>query len=154
MANPSTVEERERVLAHLFLRSTDSVGSFKPAVRVVTAPEKAAALASIRRSNSAGTDLQQFHPNYVVDSEGTQHNRNYQTHAIDVEEFLLKDYRGAQAQPSASSSRHPVTPTQYWLPQGMETGASSMIQPTSRLDSHLVQSARWSSPNLRQFAPA
>lgn len=83
----STAEER--VNSHPFLQSKVE-STFKPALRVGVAHEKAAAFRSIRRSNSTGTDFQFLRPSYVVDSEGTQHNRNYQTHAINVDELLSK----------------------------------------------------------------
>ena len=59
--------------------------SFVPTIRVGISPPKAA-LASIRRSSSESTNLQLLrHSGYVVDSEGTQHHRNFQVHATAVD---------------------------------------------------------------------
>lgn len=149
MANSSSEKEEERVYTHPFLLS-NAEGTFKPAVRIVTAHEKAAALMSIRRSNSTGTDIQLLHPSYVVDSEGTQHNRNYLTHVINVEEFLPKS---AQAQSTGSPSRHPVSLAQHnWVPVDLEAGASSGIHPISSSEPQRPWVKIWSFLNLRHIA--
>lgn len=139
-------EEEERVSTHSLLPKKDR--TFKPAVRVVVAHEKASALVAIRRSNSTGADFQLLHPSFVVDSEGTQHNRNYQTHAIDVGEFHSKD---AQAQSTDSPSRHRSSLAHHdWLPASLEAGASSVINPVSRLEPQRNSLSIWSFLNIRR----
>ena len=138
----STTKVEKQVNAHPFLWST-MVKSFKHVVWVLVAPKKGATLVSIRHSKSIGTAFHLLHSNYVFDSEGTQHNKNYQIHAIDIEGFLLKDHHGAHDQPFESSS---------WL--AIDTEASSVTQPISRSKSQLARSARWSFPNLLHFALA
>lgn len=105
---PASSATEERVNSHPFLQSKVE-GTFKPAVRVGIAHEKAAAFVSIRRSNSTGTDFQFLRPSYVVDSEGTQHNRNYQTHAINVDELLSKG--GAWFPPDPHPEAGPSNPS-------------------------------------------
>jgi hypothetical protein len=136
-------KDEERVPTHPFLLQSKD-GTFKPAVRIIMAHEKASALVAIRRSNSTGADLQLLHPSFVVDSEGTQHNRNYQTHAINVEEFYSKD---AQTQSTESPSLS--LPHLDWLPASSEAGASSVIDPPFRLEPQRRWLSIWSFLNIR-----
>lgn len=126
----------------------DNAGTFKPAIRVVVAHEKAAAVVAIRRSNSAGANFQLLHPSFVVDSEGTQHNKNYQTHAIDVGEFVSK-YGEAQA--NESPSRRLLSLGQHdWLPGDLEAGTSGVTSPTSRVEPQRRWLTKWNFLNMRR----
>lgn len=151
--NSSSMEEEEEQAHARSMLLNNVEGTFKPAVRVVIAHEKAAALVSIRRSNSTGTELQLLHPSYVVDSEGTQHNRNYQTHTINVEEFLLEDQHGAQSWSTQPLPRHPGSLAEHnWLPRDLETGDSSVIQPNLRSEPQQSWLTISRLLNLRHFA--
>ncbi|KAG0504421.1 hypothetical protein KC19_10G099200 [Ceratodon purpureus] len=121
----ASASEELQVHSRPILRSnTGGFPSFVPAIRVDIASAKAA-LATIRRSSSVGTNLQLLrHTGFVVDSEGTQHHRNSQVHATAI------DDRGRSG------------------PSTKVTGL-----PCSNCSRTCVWCTRRSFPNLRQIEP-
>ncbi|XP_024385351.1 uncharacterized protein [Physcomitrium patens] len=114
------------------------VGSFTPAVRLVVVPEKFASLASIRRSSSTGTDLLQVpKPSYIVDSEGTQHNRKlFQSYSTDS---LPKHQLDLNGSPSTSTSLEDL-----WSTADLEAGASSATHLITNGEISTKPSGNWS----------
>lgn len=141
-------EPKEQVYSRAVIFSNARGSSFIPAIRMASSPANAV-LSPIRRSSSVGTGLQFRNAGYVVDSEGIQHNRNFQVHTV-----AMDDQNATQAQSNEFSTISRIVRLGDHWASGTSSLAFGVISNNEVLQgAEHIRSARWSFPNLIQIAP-